>query len=74
MTYTLAKGSKMTTSVQSDRHEHKGPQCHTNKDTICKSDACVRDHHISRHTEVSCTPVKGKADLYECVHTHKGLA
>ena len=57
------------TSTTTERHEHKAPQCKTTKDEICKNESCVHDHHVSRHTEISCTPVKGQHDLYDCVHS-----
>ena len=50
-------------------HEHNGPQCkESDEGVICREDACRHDHHVSRHVEVSCTPVKGKKDVFTCVH------
>ena len=56
-----------TKSNQTERHEHKGPQCTTHA-AVCKNEACVHDHQVSRHVEISCTPVEGKRDTYTCVH------
>jgi hypothetical protein len=51
-------------------HEHKGPRCKTSDaGAICHEEACQHDHHISRHAEVSCTPVKGQHELFNCVHS-----
>jgi hypothetical protein len=53
-----------------ETHEHKGPQCKSSDaNKICQEQACLRDHHVSAHTEVKCTPVEGKTDLYNCVHS-----
>ena len=53
----------------SERHQHAGPQCkESDKGTVCQESSCRHDHHVSSHVEVSCTPVKGQRDLYECVH------
>jgi hypothetical protein len=52
-----------------ESHEHKGPQCKaSDAGALCHEQACLHDHHISHHVEVSCTPVKGQADLFNCVH------
>jgi hypothetical protein len=56
-------------------HEHKGPQCKTSDaGTVCQEASCLHDHHISRHTEVRCSPAEGKADTYNCVHEAKVTA
>jgi hypothetical protein len=53
-----------------ETHEHKGPQCKpSDAHKICQEQACLRDHHVSSHTEVKCTPVEGQSDLYNCVHS-----
>jgi hypothetical protein len=52
-----------------ERHEHKAPQCHT-KDAVCNEPSCTHDHKVAHDVEVSCTPVKGSTDRFECVHTH----
>jgi hypothetical protein len=58
-----------TTSEKTERHEHKGPQCKpSDVGKICEETSCRHDHHVSRHVEVSCTPVAGQHDLYNCVH------
>ena len=60
----------MTTHAHTnERHEHKGPQCKTSSEAVCHENQCLHDHHVSKHPEVSCKPVHGKADTYECVHT-----
>lgn len=52
-----------------ETHEHKGPQCKpSDANTVCQAQACLRDHHVSSHTELKCTPVEGQSDLYSCVH------
>jgi hypothetical protein len=59
----------MTSSLEkTERHQHKGSQCKTTRETICDEASCKHDHHVSRHVEVSCTPVKGQSDLFDCVH------
>ena len=58
----------MTSHQGTQRHEHKGPQCKTPAETICKNDSCLHDHHVSRQAEIRCHPVKGRDDLYDCEH------
>ena len=53
----------------SEHHQHPGPQCKdSDRGTICVEPACRHDHHVSSHTEINCSPVKGEKDLYDCVH------
>jgi len=52
-----------------EHHEHGGSQCKpSDAGTVCKEGACKHDHHISSHVEVSCTPIAGQRDRYDCVH------
>jgi hypothetical protein len=57
-------------AAQSESHEHPSPQCKaTPPGSVCREDACRHDHHVSRHFEVSCTPVEGQRGMYRCVHS-----
>jgi hypothetical protein len=56
--------------TMTERHEHKGPQCHHSHEEVCKEPSCAHDPKIAKDVEVSCKPMHGQADRYECVHTH----
>jgi hypothetical protein len=61
-----------TGSKKVERHEHTGSQCKaSDKGKVCSEESCRHDHHVSRHVEISCTPIAGKPNHYDCVHeTH----
>ena len=58
-----------THTDKSERHQHQAPQCKSSdQGTICAEESCRHDKHVSKHVEVSCTPVEGQSNLYDCVH------
>ncbi|HTW84462.1 MAG TPA: hypothetical protein VMD91_10370 [Candidatus Sulfotelmatobacter sp.] len=61
-------------TMETEVHEHPGPQCDaTNQGAICKEASCRHDHHVSRHMEVTCTPVHGRPDYFSCAHKKQSV-
>ena len=50
------------------KHEHNAPQCTHHEGELCPEAQCKHDHHVSHHLEVSCKPIAGQKDRYQCVH------